>query len=92
MIFLITFVFFSGLVALMSVGVVLGGKRLQGSCGGVGTACACDAAGRPRRCEVEAGSGELSEAVAGARSGLAALPVPGTEGYSRRLRSRQLPE
>ncbi len=37
------------LVALaMSIGVIINGRRLQGSCGGVGSGdCACDAAGKP---------------------------------------------
>jgi hypothetical protein len=87
MVFLITFVMLLGLVGLMSVGVVFGGKRLKGSCGGVGASCACDEAGRPRRCEVEKGSGELSEPAA-----LAALPAPGAHGESRRRRSGALPD
>jgi hypothetical protein len=32
----------------MAVGVVLGGRRLQGSCGGTGADCLCDREGRPR--------------------------------------------
>ncbi len=37
------------LVALaMSIGVILNGRRLQGSCGGVGSGdCACEASGKP---------------------------------------------
>ncbi len=39
---------------VMALGVMLSGKRLRGSCGGVGTACACEKAGVPpgnRRCQ-----------------------------------------
>jgi hypothetical protein len=31
----------------MAIGVMVTGKRLRGSCGGVGDACACDLAGVP---------------------------------------------
>lgn len=81
MMFLTTFVFLLSLMALMSVGVVVSGKRLRGSCGGTGTECACDAAGKPRACETPDGSGDLSEAP------LAALPGRRDVGHSRRLRS-----
>lgn len=37
-------------MAAMAVGVMLSGKTLKGSCGGVGN-CACEAAGIPKRCE-----------------------------------------
>ncbi len=42
------------LVALaMSIGVIINGRRLQGSCGGVGSGdCACEAAGKPM-CEAK---------------------------------------
>lgn len=80
MIFLIVFVFLLGLMALMSVGVVFNGKRLQGSCGGTGADCACDAAGRPRACEVETGHGELSDAQ---DAPLAKLPSRTQIGHSR---------
>lgn len=61
MMFVLTFGMLLGLMGLMSIGVVVSGKRLQGSCGGTGGACACDEAGRPRACEVEdPASGQLS--------------------------------
>jgi len=31
----------------MAIGVIVSGRRLRGSCGGVGEACACDQAGVP---------------------------------------------
>ncbi len=31
----------------MAIGVIVSGKRLRGSCGGVGDACACDVEGVP---------------------------------------------
>ncbi len=31
----------------MAIGVIMTGRRLKGSCGGVGDACACDRAGIP---------------------------------------------
>lgn len=31
----------------MAIGVIVSGKRLRGSCGGAGDACACDQAGVP---------------------------------------------
>ena len=88
MLFLCTFVMLLGLMGMMSIGVVVGGRRLKGSCGGVGSDCACDAAGRPRACESAAGSGELSVP---SDAPLAALPAPGAAGHSRNLRSGRLP-
>ena len=43
------------LMAAMSVGVIVSGKRLKGSCGGVGNACPCDLAGKLRACEQPGG-------------------------------------
>lgn len=49
---LLTVATVSALMAIMAVGVVLTGKELRGSCGGVaGKFCLCDAEGRPRECE-----------------------------------------
>lgn len=48
--FAATLSFFLVAVAVMAAGVILGGRRLQGSCGGTeGASCACDEQKR-RRC------------------------------------------
>lgn len=82
MMFALTFGMLLVLTAMMSVGVVFSGKRLQGSCGGVGGSCACDEAGRPRACESKDGHPEASD-----EAPIASLPAPGTHGYSKSLRS-----
>ena len=39
-------------VGAMAIGAMVTGRRLKGSCGGVGAAdCICDREGRPRECE-----------------------------------------
>lgn len=35
-------------VGAMAIGVMVSGRKLKGSCGGVGESCACDRAGIPR--------------------------------------------
>jgi len=50
-IFLLTLVSIGILMLLMAIGVILTGKRLNGSCGGVFGLCICDITGRPRACE-----------------------------------------
>ena len=54
---IVTIVAFAGLMAMMSVGVLIGGRRLRGSCGGVGN-CACEEADLPRACDLVPGPGE----------------------------------
>ena len=49
---LLTILLLALLMLAMAVGVIFGGKALQGSCGGVGASCACDLAGRPRDCDI----------------------------------------
>jgi hypothetical protein len=45
---LVTIAAFAILMAMMAVGVILGGRRLHGSCGGVGGEdCICDETGKP---------------------------------------------
>jgi hypothetical protein len=43
---LLTMALFGGVMAIMAVGVVFAGKRLRGSCGGVGD-CHCTEDGVP---------------------------------------------
>jgi len=40
--FLATFLFFIAVMAAMAIGVMIHGRRLQGSCGGTGGECPCD--------------------------------------------------
>ena len=48
MTFLFTIVAIALLMAMMAVGVIIGGRRLRGSCGGVGGEdCICDENGNP---------------------------------------------
>ena len=45
---IVTIFAFAGLMVMMSVGVLIGGRRLRGSCGGVGGEdCICDETGKP---------------------------------------------
>lgn len=45
---LVTIAVFGALMAMMSIGVIVGGRRLRGSCGGVGGEdCICDETGKP---------------------------------------------
>ena len=49
--FLATFLMLGALMAIMAVGVMFGGRRLQGSCGGLpGKDCSCSL-GERRACE-----------------------------------------
>ena len=48
MVLLVTVVAMSVLMCMMAIGVIIGGRRLRGSCGGVGGEdCVCDENGRP---------------------------------------------
>ena len=49
---LVTIAFFGIVMATMALGVIISGKRLQGSCGGTGTDCECSEAKR-RVCEAK---------------------------------------
>lgn len=52
--FLLTLGLFALVVAAMAIGVMLQGKRLSGSCGGVaGTECLCKKRGIEPQCELK---------------------------------------
>ena len=40
--FFATLLFIGMIMAFMAIGVIFSGRRLQGSCGGTGSDCACD--------------------------------------------------
>lgn len=40
--FLVTFLIFATAMILMALGVMFSGRALKGSCGGIGSDCACD--------------------------------------------------
>ncbi len=61
-VFLLTLGTIGGLMLLMAIGVIVTGKRLKGSCGGVFGLCICDITGRPRTCEEGAASEDASAA------------------------------
>lgn len=46
-IFLVTLAIVAIAMAAMAIGVAVSGRRLRGSCGGVGGDCACDKSGVP---------------------------------------------
>jgi hypothetical protein len=52
-IFLLTVGIIAALMGGMAVGVIFSNKPLRGSCGGVGSSCACEEAGTPGACKVE---------------------------------------
>jgi hypothetical protein len=49
--FLATLIVFALVILCMAVGVLVQGRRLQGSCGGTGQACQCSAFAA-RRCKL----------------------------------------
>ena len=55
---LLTIALIALLMLAMSLGVMISNRELQGSCGGVGSSCACDEANVPRACEIVPGPGE----------------------------------
>jgi len=61
-IFLVSFLVFSVIVAAMAVGVMVGREPIKGSCGGIGALGIdqkCDlCGGDPQRCETETRSGQ----------------------------------
>lgn len=44
--FFATLVLFGAIVAAMSIGVLVSGRSLRGSCGGTGADCSCDSSTR----------------------------------------------
>ena len=44
--FLASFLLFAAIMAAMAIGVMVHGRRLRGSCGGLGGDCPCDEAAR----------------------------------------------
>lgn len=50
--FLATFLLFGAIMAAMAIGVMVHGRRLKGSCGGVGGECPCDEAAQ-QDCELK---------------------------------------
>jgi hypothetical protein len=47
-VFLVTLAVLAIVMLAMAIGVMVSGRKLRGSCGGVGSSdCACDAAGKP---------------------------------------------
>ncbi len=51
---LLTIGIIATLMAGMAVGVIFANKPLRGSCGGTGSACACEEAGTPGACKLPA--------------------------------------
>ena len=49
--FYLTLVFFALIMFLMALGVMISGRRLKGSCGGVGGECPCEDSGIPNACK-----------------------------------------
>lgn len=56
---LATFLFFCAVMAAMALGVMLQGRRLKGSCGGIGGDCPCDEAAQ-QECELRRRAAEAS--------------------------------
>ena len=50
--FIATFLVFIAVMGAMAIGVMVHGRRLQGSCGGTGGECPCDEAAQ-RECELK---------------------------------------
>ncbi len=57
-IILLTIGIVATLMGGMAVGVIFSNKPLRGSCGGVGSSCACEEAGTPGACKTEGEGGE----------------------------------
>lgn len=63
----VTFLFMMFSVGAMAIGAMVSGRRLKGSCGGVGPGsadCLCAREGRPPQCEQKSGASAEDQVVA----------------------------
>jgi hypothetical protein len=73
MVWLLTVLVFVIAVAGMAVGVMVSGRRLQGSCGGESGACLCKPGSEPRSCPKKSAPPEATGGEVSAQRGLNVL-------------------